>query len=392
VDGARERQLIDELEDLLARGTTAMAPEIRHEPSAGYTDAARQARERALLFRRRPLVVATTAELPQPGDFTTSAVAGLPVLTVRGDDGRVRCLVNICRHRGNQVCLEESGNRRVFYCDYHAWTYDRAGTLRSPVDREGFAGLPDGLGLVELPTQERHGLVWTVPTADAELDVAAYAGPELDREIADLGLAGFTLHARTVAEQPFNWKLGVDTFLEVFHLAYLHKKTVGPFFVGNTGAYTEWGPHHRFTAVRTSFAGMLQKSPDEQSVYPHSSIVHLVFPNTILTWQMDHVETWRFYPATGRDDACVVEGAMLVPPAGDRQAPATDSARRHWERNWSLLLTTIFEEDFPTMARVQRNLETGAVPELAFGRNEVALQHFHAALDEALHGAVHTEP
>lgn len=380
MDGTAERQLIGELEDLLARGTTAMAPEIRYEPSASYTDPERQARERELFFRRYPLVVATSSELPGPGDFTTSSIAGLPVLTVRGDDGRVRCLVNICRHRGNQVCTQESGNSRRFYCAYHAWTYDRAGKLCSPVDREGFADLPDaGFGLVTLPTEERHGLIWTLPTPGADLDVPAHLGPELDRELADLNLGDFTVYARTVLEQPFNWKLAADTFHEVFHLAYLHKKTVGPLFLGNTGAYQEWGLHHRYSAVRKSFTEMLQQAEEERTIYPHSSLVHLLFPNTLVTWQMDHIETWRFYPSAGRDDACVVEGAMLVP-----EAPTTDGARRHWDNNWQILMATVRDEDFATMARIQRNLATGVVPELAFGRNEVALQHFHHGLHSEL--------
>lgn len=380
MDGGSERQLIGELGELLERGTTAMAPEIRYEPSTSYTDPERQARERDLLFRRYPLVVATSSELPTAGDFTTSSIAGLPVLTVRGDDGQVRCLVNICRHRGNQVCMQESGNKRVFHCEYHAWTYDRAGRLRSPVDREGFADLPNGdFGLITLPTEERHGLIWTLPTPGAVLDVLAHLGPEFDRELADLNLGHFTLYARTVFEQPFNWKLAADTFHEVFHLAYLHKKTVGPLFIGNVGAYQEWGLHHRYSAVRKSFAEMLQQSVEEQSIYPHSSLVHLLFPNTLVTWQMDHIETWRFYPSAGRDDACIVEGAMLVP-----EAPTTDSARRHWDNNWRILMATILDEDFATMTRIQRNLETGAVKELAFGRNEVALQHFHSGLHAEL--------
>lgn len=380
MDAATEQRLIGELEALLAAGTTALAPRIRYEPSSSYTDPERLAAERKVFFGRYPLPVATSAELPAPGDFTTAQIAGLPVLTVRGDDGVARCLVNVCRHRGNQVCAEPAGNRRTFACEYHAWTYDRAGRLRSTVDRAGFDDLPRGdFGLVELPAQERYGLVWTVPDPAATVDLDAHLGPGFGRELADLGTDRFTLYDRTVMEQPFNWKLGVDTFLEVFHLAFLHKKTVGPLFIGNVGAYEEWGVHHRYSAVRKSFAEMLAGPVEQRTIYPHSSLVHLIFPNTILTWQMDHIEMWRFYPAADRDDACTVEGAMLIP-----EPVASESAKRHWDNNWRILLATILDEDFATMARIQRNLESGAVPELAFGRNEVGLQHFHEGLHAEL--------
>lgn len=379
VDAMAEQQLIAELEDLLERGTTAMAADVRHEPAASYTDPARYAAERALFFRDYPLAVAASAELPAPGDFTTSQIADLPVLTVRGDDGVVRCLVNVCRHRGNRVCDVPSGNRRTFTCEYHAWSYDRAGRLRSTVDREGFAGVDiDGHGLVALPAEERHGIVWALPRPGGTLDLSAYLGEPFEREIADLDVGSFTLWNRTVMTQPFDWKCGVDTFLEVFHLAFLHKKTIGGFFVGNLGAYTGYGLHHRYSAVRTSFVEMAAGPAQGRTIYPHSSLVHLAFPNTILTWQMDHVEMWRFYPGA-TPGTCTVEGVMLIPGPAE-----TDSARRHWDNNWRILLETVLAEDFATMERVQRNLSTGAVPEVAFGRNEIALQHFHEGLHAEL--------
>jgi len=379
VDATAEQELIAELEDLLERGTTAMAPAVRHEPAASYTDPARNAAERALFFRDYPLAVATSAELPNPGDFTTSQIADLPVLTVRGDDGEVRCLVNVCRHRGNLVCAQASGNRRTFTCEYHAWSYDRAGRLRSTVDREGFRGLDsEGHGLVALPAEERHGLVWVLPRPGGSLDLSGHLGAAFEQEIADLDVGSFTLWERSVMTQPFDWKCGVDTFLEVFHLAFLHKKTVGPFFVGNVGAYTEYGLHHRYSAVRNSFVEMAAGPPESRTIYPHSSLVHLVFPNVILTWQMDHIEMWRFYPGQSVG-TCTVEAAMLIPEPAE-----TDGARRHWDKNWRILLDTVLVEDFATMERVQRNLTTGSVPELAFGRNEIALQHFHEGIHAEL--------
>jgi phenylpropionate dioxygenase-like ring-hydroxylating dioxygenase large terminal subunit len=380
MDANREQQLISEIESLITRRTTAMADAVRYEPTSSYLDGDRLAQERELFFTRYPLDVATSREVPEPGDFITSQIGGRPVLIVRGDDGKVRCLINICRHRGNVVCQQRRGNQRMFACEYHAWTYDRQGQLRSTVDRDGFAGLPrEEFGLLELPTDERHGLVWTVPEPGAKLDVDAYLGADMSRELGDLRLAEMEVFRSDVIEQPFNWKLAADTFLEVFHLAHLHKKTVGPFFLGNLGAYHEWGLHHRYSAVRKSFATMSAGPEADRTIFPHSSLVHFIFPNNIVTWQMDHVETWRFYPSAQRDDACRVEGVMLIPE------PATsEKAQRYWTKNWDLLMATIEDEDFLTMQRVQRNMETGVLPELAFGRNEVALQHFHQALTEEL--------
>lgn len=53
---------------------------------------------------------------------------------------------------------------------------------------------------------------------------------EIDRDLAE-----YLPRMRKIAHQredrmPFNWKLGVETFLEIFHVATLHKETIAPTF------------------------------------------------------------------------------------------------------------------------------------------------------------------
>ncbi|MFC7655886.1 aromatic ring-hydroxylating dioxygenase subunit alpha [Pseudonocardia benzenivorans] len=184
MDRTSELALMDEIADLLARGTTAMAPDVGRVGAADLVGPERTSAEQRL-FTDRPLVVAPAAAIPRPGDFVADEIVGIPLLVVRGDDGVARVLLNACRHRGNLVCQEPSGNRRVFSCEYHAWTYDRQGRCRSVVDRVGFAGLGEAdTSLVAFPAEERHGLIWTRLAAGADLDVAAWLGPDLDAELA----------------------------------------------------------------------------------------------------------------------------------------------------------------------------------------------------------------
>jgi hypothetical protein len=65
--------------------------------------------ERARIFDRSWLFAGHVSEFPKPGDFVTRSVAGRPVILANGDDGRIRVLMNTCRHRGNLVCREERG-------------------------------------------------------------------------------------------------------------------------------------------------------------------------------------------------------------------------------------------------------------------------------------------
>ncbi len=68
------------------------------------------------------------------------------------------------------------------------------------------------------------------------------------------------------------------------------------------------------------------------------------------------------------------------------EGPVDDALRAHLVKNLDLLLTVTGTEDFPLMERIQANLESRALPEVVYGRNEAALSHFHRSLDLVLAG------
>lgn len=379
MDRTSELALIDEIADLLARGTTAMAPDVGRVRTVDIVGPARTEAERTL-FTDQPIVVAPGSAVPNPGDFVADEIAGLPLLVVRGDDGVVRVFLNACRHRGNIVCQVLSGNSKVFSCEYHAWTYDRQGRCRSTVDRAGFAGLGDAdTSLVAFPTEERHGLVWARLTAGAALDVAAHLGPDLDAELAGFAPHAQHLYAGETTTFPFNWKFGVNTFQELFHLAFLHRKTLGSAFISNVSAYRSYPRHQRLTVVRSTFPEMVAGPASERTLFPHCTLVYVLFPNTVFVWQLDHLEVWRFTPTPGDPGSCQV-GLWLT----TEQEPQTDKARRHWQRNWELTKATVYGEDFATMANIQRTVSSGALPEIVYGRNEIGLQDYYRDVAEAV--------
>lgn len=383
MDRTTELALIDEIGRLLAERTTAMAPEPVAIPFEDIVGSERARAERDLLFRRHPMVIAPSAVIPEAGDFATQDVGGLPLLLTRAKDGVARVFLNVCRHRGNRLCHEQTGNRVAFACNYHAWSYSNEGLCRSMVDRDGFAGLDrEDFGLISYPAEERHGLIWMLPSHTGQLDVANYLGSELDAE-----LGGYLPHTKHVHQSttrifPFNWKLGVNTFQELFHLAYLHRKTLGRAFISNVSAFRSYAPHQRLTVVRSTFPEMLTLPEEERNLFPNCTLVYMLFPNTILTWQLDHVELWRFSPSPDDPQQCEV-GLWLLTEEG----PMSDSARRHWDRSWEVVCDTVFGEDFATMADIQRSLLSGELPELVYGRNEIGLQDYHRQLAEALSGA-----
>ena len=107
--------------------------------------------------------------------------------------------------------------------------------------------------------------------------------------------------------------------------------------------------------------------------------IYVLFPNTVFIMQGDHVETWHMFPAGDGTDESVMYVSLYTP-----EPAASDSARRHWDRNMDLLINTVEKEDFPLAEGVQRGFYSGAQDAIVFGRNEPALQHFHKSVKSAL--------
>ena len=68
-------------------------------------------------------------EIPNPGDYLTFEVDTSSVIVMRDDDGEIGAFHNVCRHRGTQLCRNESGHLASIVCPYHSWTYSRHGEL-----------------------------------------------------------------------------------------------------------------------------------------------------------------------------------------------------------------------------------------------------------------------
>lgn len=105
--------------------------EAKGLPALVYTSPEFFALEARALLPRQWLAVAYAHEIPEPGDAVPLTPLGLPVMLVRGKDGRVRAFHNVCRHRGTLVLKEPAKRAKTLRCPYHSWTWDLEGTLRA---------------------------------------------------------------------------------------------------------------------------------------------------------------------------------------------------------------------------------------------------------------------
>jgi len=379
---ARQVELLRRLADPAAPRPGPLGARSLRSAASRYTCPRRFARERRVLFRERPLLVGLSCELREPGDFLTAELGDVPIAVVRQEDGSLRAFVNACRHRGTTL-LEGCGRaRQSIACPYHGWTYRLDGSLRGiPGAEAGFDDLERAtLGLHEVAAAEAYGLVFARASAGAAFRVDdVLCGAE--DELADYDFARYHLFETRTQELPFNWKLVVDTFTETYHIPWLHQATIGADYFADRWIHDTYGPHSRYIGLHKSVLDELAKPcEDDWRLLPHATTQYLLLPSAILVHQFDHVELWRITPVAA--DRTRVATSLFSP-----EPPRDEKAAGYWRKNLDALLHVTGTEDFPTMARIQRNLASGALPEVVYGRMEPALVHFHEAVDAALAAA-----
>ncbi|HEV7788037.1 MAG TPA: SRPBCC family protein [Pseudonocardia sp.] len=373
---ARIRRALDHLRNQ----TTDEYGSIGSFEATDFTDPGIAARERDLVFGRVPSIVAHTSELPEPHDFLTVQMPRNKIILVRQRDRGVKAFVNLCRHRGALLEEREKGRCRLFSCGYHRWSYDTDGTLRT-VTRGSTFGEIDRAdhGLVELPTQERHGFIWLVDDADVDIDVADWLGPDMDGVLSQYGLADLVTFQAEGFDEPVNWKIMQDAFLDGYHIQYAHPNTAAKHVHTNVQAFEDFGRHCRFIAPRKSIDRWIDEDPGDRSLAQHVIETHFLLPNSTLLRQPDHFQLLTFRPHPKDPGRSRMEMRLIVPKVEDSGLDE-ESWSRLWAKNWQILLAVLHQEDFPLLRGSQSGMESASAGPMLLGRNEIANHVFHREL------------
>ena len=349
-------------------------------PASSYRDPARWQAEIDKIFLSVPLVVALSCDIRQPGDYNALQIAGRPLLVVRGDDGVARTFINMCRHRGARVVDPGCGSARRFTCPYHAWTYDPNGALVGVTGRDTFGDL-DVTGLVELPTQERVGVVMAVLTPGAEIDVDAWLG-EMADALALMRLDEMHRYpATTVLESP-NWKVAADGYVDGYHIGYLHKQSIGVNAITNRNTFDLFGPHQRIGFASKATAELANMPEDEWVLKDRMSMVHYIFPNISMAGGLDDAPMMisRLLPGPTHDRSKTHQFHYYRQPVEGAEAMAKAEERRQmYER-------VVRDEDYVTGFGITGALAAFGDDHFRFGRNERGNQHLHRTIDSLVNG------
>ena len=363
------------------RRSTDRAPGQMRLAVDAYTDPERYQREVQRLFRERPIAVALSIELPEPGSYKAETLMGRPLLVTRDEDGNAHAFLNVCRHRGAIVCPAGAGRRKRFTCPYHAWTYDLRGKLVGVYGARSFGDVDRAARpLTRLHCQERSGLIWACLTPGVAFDIDAWLG-EFAAKLDSLRLHDWVVYKQRDLDGP-GWKPTLDGYLEVYHHDSVHRSTVGRHTIGNLLVHDTFGPHQRLTFGRRNLPELASLPESEWQAGDHIRIIHSVFPNLSISGIVGgHCLVSQIFPGPTHETTSTRQTVLCA--QGEQDGRWLADAENFSE----MTLQAVRDEDYAVVASVQAALPAGANREFLIGRNEPGVQHYHQTVARMMDSA-----
>jgi Rieske 2Fe-2S family protein len=330
---------------------------------AYYTDPDVFAREQQFIFEQMWFCVVRSSDLAKPGAFQKVQVGRESVLVIRGRDGALRAFLNICRHRGAQLCTQPSGEiKRNLQCPYHAWTYGLDGQL---VAAPNLTKMPDvdrvEYGLHKVHLREWLGYAWVSladepPSFEDEVQGAVVERLGNLESIERYETQDLELGKRITYDVKANWKLIIENFMECYHCATIHPELTevlpefadgyaAQYFVGHGAEFAE--DAQGFTVDGSEGFGKLPGVADDQDRRYYAITVK---PTVFINLVPDHVIVHRMFPLAA--DRTIVECDWLY--SKDVVATGKDVSRS------VELFHRVNEQDFEACVRTQPAMSSRA--------------------------------
>ena len=299
----------------------------RTMPREYYTSPQIFAEDREKIFARHWNCVGRTSAFATPGDYQVRTIAGESLIVVRDRTGELHAFFNVCRHRGTQLCRDESGKlSETIQCPYHAWTYGLDGTLIGAPhmgDVEGFD--KKHYPLHEAAIAEWEGFVFVCVSLEPP-PFDAWMQPMIGR-LSRFNLQSLKVGHRARYEVAANWKLVFQNYSECLHCPMIHPElnTVLPYTSGANdlasgpflGGFMEIkAPHQSATLTGRACGRILSDTlpgDDRRRAYYYT-----LMPNMALSIHPDYCNYYLLTPLAV--DRTIVETEWMFNPDSDRDA------------------------------------------------------------------------
>ena len=194
-------------------------PEMNALDRAFYTDADIYERDISEIYLKSWLYAGHSSEIPKIGDYFLFEFSGESVIIIRNSENKINALLNVCRHRGSKICLENTGCAKKLVCRYHAWVYELNGDLRAAAHM-GDDFDKSGISLKNIHTEILDGMIY--------INFADQPSPfKPVRDAMSECLRPYRLDKAKVAHREnypikANWKLSLENYTECYHCSPSH--------------------------------------------------------------------------------------------------------------------------------------------------------------------------
>jgi choline monooxygenase len=342
-------------------------------PSSWYLDPALLEKEQERVFGRSWQLVGHTEQVRIPGDYFTCTVAGEPVVVTRSEDGVLRALSNVCRHRAGPVA-HGAGHRKALQCGYHGWTYSLNGDLRATPEWEGVRGFDRARQC--LPSFRVD--VWG-PFLFVNLDPAAPSLAEslgtIPEETRSLPLEHMRLFKKADYEVACNWKVYVDNYLEGYHILIVHPELFRQLDYRAYRVETAELHSKQHAPIRTRIEDSLYHRNLPEGGAPEA-LYYWLFPNLMLNFYPDNLQTNVILPLSHDRTLTRFEWYVLDP-----QSPGVAEEFAH-----SFAFSDqVQKEDIHICEEVQKGLRSRTYQSGRYSvLRENGVHHFHGLLAKYL--------
>ncbi|HEX5855702.1 MAG TPA: SRPBCC family protein, partial [Thermoanaerobaculia bacterium] len=330
-------------------------------PAPVYTDPAVLAREKTRVFGASWQLVGRAEQVARPGDFFAARVADEEILVVRGEEGTLRALSNVCRHRAGPVA-QGTGSRRALTCGYHGWTYGLDGRLLSTPEFEGVEDFSrEDVRLPAFSVATWIGLVFS--NLDPKAPALASTLEGLHGGLEGKGLGSMRLAHRRDWTLACNWKVYVDNYLEGYHIPIVHPGLMKELDYGAYRTETFQSGALQVSPIKGKGGRLRSEGPGDEAAY------WWIWPNLMLNVYPDNFSTNLIVPLGEERTLTVFEWFFSDPEGPGVRARVEETVAFSDE---------IQLEDIAICEAVQRGLRSRTYVRGRYSkRRESGVHHFH---------------
>jgi carnitine monooxygenase subunit len=319
--------------------------------------------EKKKIFQDSWVLAGHISQVGKPGDFFTFEIADQPLIISRDKNNELNAFYNICPHRGTKVEKNECGNKKVFTCTYHGWTFHMNGKLnKAPNFGTNELGNHSCMPQVKLEVFQSMIFINLNPEARPMEETFGEFMANLERYTFLDSLKKVRVTQRVIDA---NWKAVVDNYLECDHCKIAHPEFSKTFDMKNYHIDL----HGNFSC---QYSELTKKSNDQQEEHAN---FYWVWPNLMVS----------IYP--GKEGNMTT--SQILPLAPDKSLAIysyyfkSDEISKEQEE-LIRFVDQVRLEDFDLVELLQKGFHTNAFKHGVYSPTEYAIKFFHNLYEEAM--------